>query len=251
MNDNLTEIAAILDRSGSMEHLTDDTIGGYNSFIKEQREQPGEARLTTVLFDDQYELLHDRVNIKKMKPITRREYSARGMTALLDALGKTINDIGAKLRDTPEPERPGKVIFFIITDGMENASKEFSNEKVKEMVELQKNTYNWEFIFVGADIDAFDAARSIGINADRAFNVYACPEGIINAQAASSLTLTKTPEYTASPRSWRQTVPKQAVTHQTAGRKLSWVRRSTTNCKRPAWRTSERAGSEGTAVIST
>jgi uncharacterized protein YegL len=171
MNDNLTEIVAILDRSGSMEPLTNDTIGGFNSFLKEQKEVPGEAVLTTVLFNDSYGLLHDRVNIKDVMPVSNNEYVADGSTALLDALGKTINDIGLKLHNTAEDDRPGKVIFFIITDGEENASSEFTNDKVKEMVELQKNTYNWEFIFLGANIDAFSAAKSIGISADRAFDI--------------------------------------------------------------------------------
>jgi uncharacterized protein YegL len=171
MKENLTEIVAILDRSGSMEELTGDTIGGYNSFIKGQKEVPGEAFLTTVLFDDQYELLHDRVDIKKVKNLTKKQYWARGTTALLDALGKTINDIGLKLYNTPEHERPSKVIFFIITDGLENASHEFTDDKIKQMVELQRNTYSWEFIFLGANMDAFSVATSMGIRGDMAFDM--------------------------------------------------------------------------------
>jgi uncharacterized protein YegL len=187
MNENLTEIVAILDKSGSMEHLTNDTIGGFNSFLKEQKEIPGEAVLTTVLFNDSYILLHDRINIKKIKPMTNKEYVAQGSTALLDAMGKTINDIGLKLNNTPENERPGKIIFFIITDGEENASVEFSNEKIKEMVELQRNTYSWEFIFLGANVDSFSVANSIGISADRAFDYEADKEGIVCAQMAMSV----------------------------------------------------------------
>jgi uncharacterized protein YegL len=187
MNENSTEIVAILDRSGSMEHLTNDTIGGFNSFLKEQKEIPGEAVLTTVLFNDSYILLHDRVNIQKVKSITRKEYIAQGSTALLDAMGKTINDIGLKLHNTAENERPGKVIFFIITDGEENASVEFTNDKIKEMVELQKNTYCWEFIFLGANIDSFSVADSIGISANRAFDYEADKEGIVCAQMAMSV----------------------------------------------------------------
>jgi uncharacterized protein YegL len=187
MNENLTEIVAILDKSGSMEDLTNDTIGGFNSFLKEQKEIPGEAVLTTVLFNNSYTLLHDRVNIKNVKPMTNKEYIAQGSTALLDAMGKTINDIGLKLNNTAENERPGKVIFFIITDGEENASAEFSNEKIKEMVELQKNKYSWEFIFLGANVDSFNVANSIGISADRAFDYEADEEGIVCAQAAISV----------------------------------------------------------------
>jgi uncharacterized protein YegL len=184
MKQNLTEIVAILDRSGSMESLTNDTIGGYNNFIKEQKAVPGEAILTTVLFDDQYELLHDRIDIKKVKKITDKEYSARGSTALLDAMGKTINAIGLKIHNTPEENRPSKVIVFIITDGEENASVEFTNDKIKEMVELQKNTYNWEFLFMGANIDSFSVAETMGINHDRAFNY--SEEFVENAQCAMS-----------------------------------------------------------------
>jgi uncharacterized protein YegL len=170
-----------------MEHLTNDTIGGFNSFLKEQKEIPGEAVLTTVLFNDSYMLLHDRIDIKKVKPMTNKEYIAQGRTALLDAMGKTINDLGLKLHNTKEDERPGKVIVFIITDGEENASVEFTNDKIKEMVELQKNTYSWEFIFLGANIDSFSVADSIGISADRAFDIAEDAEGIVYAQAAMSV----------------------------------------------------------------
>ena len=184
MNSNLTEIIAILDRSGSMEHLTADTIGGYNSFIKEQQNVSGEAVLTTVLFDDQYELLHDRVDIKKVRPITGKEYFARGSTALMDAMGKTIAAIGAKLHNTPEAERPAKVIVFIITDGEENSSVEYTQEKVKEIVELQRNTYKWEFIFIGANIDSFSTAGSLGIDTGNAFCIAADGDGTVRAHSA-------------------------------------------------------------------
>ncbi|GHU05390.1 hypothetical protein FACS1894147_11510 [Spirochaetia bacterium] len=184
MNNNLTEIIAILDRSGSMDHLTGDTIGGYNSFIKGQQDGEGEAVLTTVLFDDKYELLHDRVDVKKVKPITRKEYFARGTTALLDALGKTLRDVGAKLHNTAEAERPGKVIVFIITDGEENASVEYTKEKVKEMVELQRTTYGWEFIFIGANIDSFSTAGSLGIDTGNAFTIDADGDSTARAHFA-------------------------------------------------------------------
>jgi uncharacterized protein YegL len=170
MKEGLTEIIAILDNSGSMANLTNDTIGGYNTFINDQKNIPGEAILTTVLFNTKYILLHDRINIKKTKPITEKEYRAGGGTALLDAMGKTINDVGLKLHNTDEDERPSKVIVFIITDGEENSSKEFTHEKIKEMVTLQKNIYSWEFLFMGANIDSFSVAETIGINHNRAFN---------------------------------------------------------------------------------
>ena len=187
MNENLTEIVAILDRSGSMIDLTNDTIGGFNTFLKEQQEVTGDAIISTVLFNDSYKLLHDRVDIKKVKPITKKDYIAQGSTALLDAMGKTINDIGLKLSNAAESERPGKVIFFIITDGEENSSEEYSNEKVKEMVELQKNTYSWEFIFIGANIDSFSAAASMGISADRAFDIAPDGAGIYGSHMAMGM----------------------------------------------------------------
>ena len=186
MNENLTEIVAILDRSGSMEHLTNDTIGGFNSFLKEQKELPGDAILTTVLFNDSYMLLHDRINIKNINPITKKDYIAQGSTALLDAMGKTISSIGLKLHNTPEDERPCNVIVFIITDGEENASEEYTQEKVKKMVELQQNTYSWKFIFLGANIDSFSAAASMGVSQDFAFDFEAEDKGMVDVQMAMS-----------------------------------------------------------------
>lgn len=163
MKKNLTEMVFILDRSGSMNRLTDDTIGGFNSMIASQKEQDGEAYVTTVLFDDEYEVLHDHVNIQDIKEITRRDYYARGCTALLDAVGKTINLVGQRLSETPEEERPEKVIFVITTDGMENSSKEFTKSKVKEMIEHQQDVYSWTFMFLGANIDAVKEGTDLGI----------------------------------------------------------------------------------------
>lgn len=166
MKKNSTEMVFILDRSGSMKNLTSDTIGGFNSMIETQKNEPGEAFVTTVLFDDQYELLHDHVNINEIKPITNKEYYARGCTALLDAVGKTINSIGSRLSATPEDERPDKVIFVITTDGMENSSREFNKKAVKEMIEHQQDKYSWTFMFLGANMDAVSEAASLGINTD-------------------------------------------------------------------------------------
>lgn len=163
MKKNLTEMVFILDRSGSMGRLTDDTIGGFNSMIESQKTEDGEAYVTTVLFDDYYDLLHDHVNIKDIKPITRKDYYARGCTALLDAIGKTINSIGVRLAETPEDERPEKVIFVIITDGYENASVEFSKTQIKEMIEHQQDKYAWTFMFLGANMDAVSEASGFGI----------------------------------------------------------------------------------------
>lgn len=168
MNKNLTEMVFILDRSGSMTGLETDTIGGYNSLLEKQKKEEGEAIVTTVLFDDRYDMICDHADIKKIRPMTKKEYYARGCTALLDAIGKTINHVGNRHKYAPDNEIPSKTMVVIITDGYENASKEFKLNKVKQMIEHQKEKYNWEFLFLGANIDAVQTADSIGINANRA-----------------------------------------------------------------------------------
>lgn len=178
MKKNLTEMAFILDRSGSMSGLESDTIGGYNSMLKKQKKELGDAKITTVLFDDQYELLNDREDIKLVKMITKKEYYVRGCTALLDAIGKTIVNVSNQLANITEEEKPEKVIFIITTDGLENASREFSYSKIKEMIEHQKQKYGWEFIFLGANIDAVNEGAKIGITADRTANFHADTEGL-------------------------------------------------------------------------
>ena len=177
MNKNLTEIVFILDRSGSMGHLTDDTIGGFNTFIENQKKEDGEAVLTTVLFDHQYELLHDGINLKDINPLTNKEYFARGTTALLDAIGKTINTIGNRLSNTKEEDKPSKVIMVITTDGAENASMEFTQPQIKEMIEHQTDKYDWQFMFLGANIDAVSTAQSFGISGQFAANYTANSRG--------------------------------------------------------------------------
>ena len=163
------EIVFILDRSGSMSGLEKDTIGGYNSMLEKQKKtKKGEAFVTTVLFDHEYELLHERTNLNKMKPITEKEYYVRGSTALLDAIGKTISQVKADQNRLRKSERAKKVLFVIITDGQENASKEFTSEKVKRLIEEQKKTEKWEFLFLGANIDAISTARQFGIDSSRA-----------------------------------------------------------------------------------
>ena len=167
---NLTELVFILDRSGSMAGLEDDTIGGYNSVIARQKKELGEALVTTVLFDDQVEILHDRVNLKQLSPISEQDYFVRGSTALLDAVGKTINRIVRTERQTSDDLRADKVMFVIITDGMENASREYNFEKVKTMIQHEKEKYGWEFVFLGANMDAVSAAADIGISSNRSAN---------------------------------------------------------------------------------
>ncbi len=173
MKKGLTELVFILDRSGSMSGLESDTIGGYNAMLEKQKKEPGEAVVTTVLFDDEYELLHDRINLNGIKPITEKEYFVRGATALLDAIGKTINKIENAQKNTIVQERAEHVMFVITTDGMENASREFNYEMVRRLIQKQKNEYGWEFLFLGANIDAVETARQVGINEDRAVNFHA------------------------------------------------------------------------------
>lgn len=177
MKADLVEIIFIMDRSRSMSGLESDTIGGYNSFLETQRKVEGEAQVTTVLFDDKYELLHDAVDIKNVNHITAKEYFARGKTALLDAIGKTIFDVGLRLSNTSESERPSKVIFVITTDGQENASREFSYNKINAMISEQHNKYSWEFIFLAANINAAKEAKSLGIKSSRAANYVADSNG--------------------------------------------------------------------------
>jgi uncharacterized protein YegL len=168
MDNSLTEIVFLLDRSGSMSGREDDTIGGFNGFVQKQADL-GRTRLTTVLFDDRYEILYNGVPAEDIR-LTGKEYFTRGSTALLDAVGKTINDVGRRLSDTAEEMRPGKVIFVITTDGLENSSREFTYRQVKEMIERQTKVYSWEFIFMGANIDAVEEGGRLGIARDRAFN---------------------------------------------------------------------------------
>ena len=164
----LTEIVFILDRSGSMSDLVDDTIGGFNSMIKKQKDEEVNALVSTVLFDDKAVVLHDRIDISKVPEMTKKDYWARGTTALLDAVGSSIRHISNIHKYARKEDVPTKTMFVITTDGMENASKIYSLDKVKKMIKNQQNKYKWEFLFLGANIDAISAAREIGIDEDHA-----------------------------------------------------------------------------------
>lgn len=177
MKKNLTELVFILDRSGSMSGLEDDTIGGFNAMIEKQKGKPGEALVSTVLFDNVSEVIHDRIDIRKIEPMTRNEYYVRGSTALLDAVGCAIHHIGNVHKYARDEDRPEKTLFVITTDGMENASCKYSYERVRAMIERQKEKYGWEFIFLGANIDAAREAARFGIDADRAANYNADSKG--------------------------------------------------------------------------
>jgi uncharacterized protein YegL len=177
MKRNLTELVFILDKSGSMAGLEADTIGGYNAMLKKQQKAEGEAVVTTALFDHDYELLHDRKNIRGISPITEKDYEVGGTTALLDAIGFTIQKIINVQKRTSEDERAEKVLFVITTDGMENASREFTADQIKKMVQHQKDKYGWEFLFLGANIDAIATAARFGIGEDFAVEYHADHEG--------------------------------------------------------------------------
>ena len=170
MRKGLTELVFILDRSGSMSGLEADTIGGFNSLINKQKKEEGEALISTVLFDDKTEVLYDRVPLSRIEPMNDRQYYVRGCTALLDAVGGAIHHIGNVQKYAREEDRPEKTIFIITTDGMENASRIYDYDKVKRMVERQREKYGWEFLFLGANIDAVKVAGRFGVKASRAVN---------------------------------------------------------------------------------
>lgn len=165
MRENSTEMVFVLDRSGSMSGLAAYTIGGFNELIEKQKKIEGDAYVTTVLFDHEYEVLHDHVALGEVAPLTDKEYFARGSTALLDAVGRTIDSVGARLAAAPEEERPEHVVFVITTDGRENSSREYTAKQVREMVEHQQQKYSWQFVFLGANMDAVSEARNLGISA--------------------------------------------------------------------------------------
>ena len=173
MNNNLTEIVFILDRSGSMAGLEADTIGGFNAMVEKQKKEPGEALLSAVLFDNESQVIYDRADIRKVEPMTDRQYQVRGCTALLDAIGGAVHHIANVHKYAREEDRPGKTVFVITTDGMENASRRYTYAQVQKMVKHEQEKYGWEFLFLGANMDAISAARSFGIREDRAVR-YEC-----------------------------------------------------------------------------
>lgn len=176
MKKDLTELVFILDRSGSMRGLESDTVGGYNALLDKQRKEDGEAIVTTVLFDDGYELLHDRIPLTGIADITTKEYYVRGCTALLDAVGRTIIKVENAQAHTLESQRPEKTLFVITTDGLENASKEYRLDSVKAMID-QCREKGWEFLFLGANMDAVKAAGAMGIAPERSVNYHADSAG--------------------------------------------------------------------------
>ena len=186
-DNNLTELVFILDRSGSMYGLEKDTIGGFNGMIEKQKKEEGKAFVTTILFDDKIETLHDRLNLQEIKTLTDKDYTVRGRTALLDAVGSTINHISNIYKYARPEDVPAHTMFIITTDGMENASKEFDYKKIKSMIE-EKKQLGWEFVFIGANIDAVTEGAKLGISAERSVDYLADSEGtdvLFHAMSAS------------------------------------------------------------------
>ena len=206
MKKNLTEIVFILDRSGSMAGLEDDTIGGFNSMIRKQKVEDGDALVSTVLFDNYTEVIHDRVDIQKIQPMTHNDYYVRGCTALLDAVGKAIHHIGNVHKYAREEDRPEKTLFVITTDGMENASREYSYDRVKKMIQHEQEKYGWEFIFLGANIDAAREAARFGITEDRAVNYHADCQGTAVIYEAVSEAVCNVRASKPMSRDWRRRV---------------------------------------------
>ena len=187
MNKGLTEIVYILDRSGSMGGLESDTIGGFNSMMEKQKKTGEKAVISTVLFDDQCEVLHDRISIDQIGKMTDEQYYVRGCTALLDAVGGAISHIGNIHKYARKEDRPEKTIFIITTDGMENASENYSYDRIQKMIKRQQEKYGWEFIFIGANIDASEEAQKFGIKKERAVNYVHDEFGTANIYAGVSM----------------------------------------------------------------
>lgn len=186
MNKNLTELVFILDRSGSMAGLESDTIGGFNALIEKQKKEDGDAFVSVVLFDNESEVIYDRVDLKKIEPMTDRQYFVRGCTALLDAIGGAVHHIGNVHKYAREEDRPGKTLFVITTDGLENASRRYGADEVRRMVKRQQEEHGWEFLFLGANIDAVSTASHFGIRPDRAVRYNSDREGTaLNYQVVS------------------------------------------------------------------
>ena len=197
MKQGLSELVFILDRSGSMSGLEKETIGGFNGMIEKQRSEEGEAYVTTVLFDNDYLLLHDHTAIADVEKLTSKDYYPRGSTALLDAVGRTINMIGARLAATEESERPEQVIVVIVTDGYENSSHEFTKQKVKDMIEHQQSKYSWTFMFLGANMDAVSEAGSLGIHSHFSKTYTQSSAGLDSVYASVSMSMSAMRNYSS------------------------------------------------------
>lgn len=203
---NLVELVFILDRSGSMSGLEQDTIGGFNSLIKKQKKEEGETIVSTILFNDKNEVIHDRVNINEIGILTENEYYAAGCTALLDAVGNSINHIVNVHKNLPVEERPSKTMFFITTDGMENSSKEYSYTKIRQLIEDRKEKDAWEFVFLGANIDSVAEATKLGIDADNACDYNCDPKGTKIIYDSMCAAISESRQNKRLSKSWRMNI---------------------------------------------
>ena len=206
MKKNLTEIVFILDRSGSMSGLEQDTIGGFNSLIEKQKKESGEAYISTVLFDHTSEVLHDRVDLKKIKPMTEDEYYVRGSTALLDAVGGAIQHIGNVHKYARDEDRPEKTMFIIMTDGYENASRRYDYDEIRRMITRQKKKYGWEFMFLGANIDVISEARKFGVDEEMAVEFLNDKKGTAVSYDAICGAVSNCRTYGAVPPTWKANI---------------------------------------------
>ena len=178
---NLVEIICVIDRSGSMADIRSDAVGGFNTFLEEQKKLPGEAKMTIALFNDSCEVVQEGVDLQAVQPFDAKTYVPDGTTALLDAVGRTIADTGKRLARATDSERPEKVIFAILTDGLENSSRKYSRQKIYDMIRHQRDKYSWEFVFLAANQDAFEEAEKLGMDKSRAYNFAADSEGVKDA----------------------------------------------------------------------
>lgn len=219
MKNNITELVFILDRSGSMSGLEADTVGGFNSLIEKQRRQEGECFVSVVLFDNVSQVLYDRVKLADVRKMTQDDYSVRGCTALIDAIGGAIHHIGNIHKYARPEDVPEHTMFVITTDGMENASRRYSSDQVKKMVERQKNKYGWEFLFIGANIDSVQTARRFGIGADRAVNYHADSKGTSVLYEAVSCSVAHMRSGAAIQDDWAESINRDYNNRQSSRRK--------------------------------
>lgn len=206
MKKGLTEMVFILDRSGSMSGLESDTIGGFNAMVEKQKREPGEALISTVLFSTDHRVIHDRVNVQEVAPLTERDYMVGGCTALIDAIGRAIHHISNVHKYIRQEDVPEQTIFVITTDGMENASRSYSSDKVKEMIQQKQEKDGWQFLFLGANIDAVETAGRFGIQEDQAVNYHADAKGtalVYESVCEAVSEIRANPQKTSS-RNWRQ-----------------------------------------------
>ena len=212
---NLTELVFILDRSGSMSGLESDTIGGFNAMLERQKAQPGDCWVSTVLFDNESVVLHDRLPLQKVPQMTARDYAVGGCTALIDAIGGAIHHIGNIHKYARKEDVPTHTLFVIMTDGLENASRRYSSDEVKRLIERQKETYGWEFLFIGANIDAVETAKCYGIDENRAVNYHADADGTRIAYASVAKAVSRMRKNAPLEDSWSESIDRDYQSRKT------------------------------------